>query len=598
MPQQRVLIVSILAYGQTGTGKTYTMEGTRETAEQKGIVPRAFEQIWSHINRTQNMNFLVAVSYLEIYMEELRDLLKPGNNHLELRERENGIYVPKLHSVLCKSVEDMLTVMNIGNKNRTTGFTNMNEHSSRSHAVFLIKIEMCEMDSTAIKVGCLNLVDLAGSERQSKTGATADRLKEASKINRALSSLGNVISALAEKSPHVPYRDSKLTRLLQDSLGGNSKTIMIANIGPSEYNYNETLTTLRYAHRAKTIQNKPIMNEDPQDTQLREYQEEIARLKQLISDRQSKEKPIPKRKKSARIRKTSESEKSESEGEVEAADDTVNEKQIQALDAEAQEAIVREKEVTNELASKLQELESQLIRGGKNILDTYTERQFELETKLAEISERKKREVEMQQQLELQEESTMEIRETFTSLQQEVELKTRKLKKCYAKCMALKQEIQDTKEEHNRDRRELEMTQNELIKELKRLLLIIDNFVPLEVKSRLYTQAHYDEELEEWNLNANLLNENQFKSRPVAHSQNRRPMSEYAMSIIKTNAGNVTRFKNENIVNHELDMPLRTTYEYKNPKVPASLQAVLAEAMKTEDDIDISEQVCLPNSSH
>lgn len=571
------------------------MEGTRGSPEDKGIIPRAFEQVWSHINRTQNMNFLVAVSYLEIYMEELRDLLKPGNNHLELRERENGIYVPNLHSVLCKNVDEMLNVMNTGNKNRTTGFTNMNEHSSRSHAVFLIKIEMCEMDSTAIKVGCLNLVDLAGSERQSKTGATAERLKEASKINRALSSLGNVISALAEKSPHVPYRDSKLTRLLQDSLGGNSKTIMIANIGPSEYNYNETLTTLRYAHRAKTIQNKPVMNEDPQDTQLREYQEEIARLKKLITERQSKpEKPAPRRKKSARIRKTSESEKSESEAEEETIDDTVNEKQMQAITAEANEAIEREKEVTTELAKKLQELEGQLIRGGKNILDTYTERQIELDTKMAEIAERKKREVEMQQQLELQEESTMEIRETFTSLQQEVELKTRKLKKCYAKCMGLKQEIQDTKEEHNRDQRELEMTQNELIKELKRLLLIIDNFVPLEVKSRLYTQAHYDEELEEWSLNSNLLNENQYKQRPVAHPQNRRPMSEYAMNMIKANVGNVIRFKNENIINHELEMPLRTTYEYKNPKVSASLQAVLAEAMKTEDDIDITEQVCFP----
>ena len=508
-----------------------------------------------------------------------------------MRERENGIYVPNLHSVLCKSVDDMLTVMSMGNKNRTTGFTNMNEHSSRSHAVFLIKIEMCEMDQNAIKVGQLNLVDLAGSERQSKTGATAERLKEASKINRALSSLGNVISSLAEKSPHIPYRDSKLTRLLQDSLGGNSKTIMIANIGPSEYNYNETLTTLRYAHRAKTIQNKPVMNEDPQDTQLREYQEEIARLKKLITERQSKEKPISRRKKSARIRKSSSETETEEEDEI--VNDATNEKQIQALDVEANEAIGREKEVTNELAKKLQELEGQLIRGGKNILDTYTERQVELETKLAEIAERKKREVEMQQQLELQEESTMEIRETFTNLSQEVELKTRKLKKCYAKCMALKQEIQDTKEEHNRDSRELEMTQNELIKELKRLLLIIDNFVPLEVKSRLYTQSHYDEELEEWRLNSNLLNENQFKARPVAQSQSRRPISEYAMHIIQADGENIMRFKNENIVRHELDMPLRTTYEYKNPKVSASLQAVLDEAMKTEDDIDITEQVCL-----
>lgn len=255
------------------------MEGMRGDTELKGIIPRTFEQIWSHINRAENMNFLVAVSYLEIYMEELRDLLKPNNTALELREKDSGIYIPNLHSVLCKSADDMLNVMNKGNKSRTVGFTNMNEHSSRSHAIFLVKIEMCEIGSTTVKVGKLNLIDLAGSERQSKSGATADRLKEASKINRALSSLGNVISALAEKSPHIPYRDSKLTRVLQDSLGGNSKTIMIANIGPSEYNYNESLTTLRYAHRAKTIQNKPVKNEDPQDTKLREYQEEITRLR-------------------------------------------------------------------------------------------------------------------------------------------------------------------------------------------------------------------------------------------------------------------------------------------------------------------------------
>lgn len=270
----------VFAYGQTGTGKTFTMEGVRANENLKGIIPRAFEQIWFHINRAENTNFLVTASYMEIYMEELRDLLKPNSKSLELREREHiGVFVPNLHSVLCKNVDEMQNVMNQGNKNRTVGKTNMNEHSSRSHAIFMIKIEMCDLETNKVKVGKLNLIDLAGSERQSKTGATAERLKEASKINRALSSLGNVISALAENSPHIPYRDSKLTRLLQDSLGGNSKTIMIANIGPSEYNYNETLTTLRYASRAKTIQNKPVKNEDSQDAKLKEYQDEIARLR-------------------------------------------------------------------------------------------------------------------------------------------------------------------------------------------------------------------------------------------------------------------------------------------------------------------------------
>lgn len=288
----------VFAYGQTGTGKTFTMEGVRNEEERKGIIPRAFEQLWFHIDNAKNTNFLVAASYLEIYMEELRDLLKPNSTSLELREREHvGVYVPNLHSVLCKSGDEMVNVMNQGNKNRTIGKTNMNEHSSRSHAIFMIKIEMCDLETNRVKVGKLNLIDLAGSERQSKTGATAERLKEASKINRALSSLGNVISALAENSPHIPYRDSKLTRLLQDSLGGNSKTIMIANIGPSEYNYNETLTTLRYANRAKTIQNKPVKNEDPQDAKLKEYQEEIARLQKLINERQNREKTLPRKRK-------------------------------------------------------------------------------------------------------------------------------------------------------------------------------------------------------------------------------------------------------------------------------------------------------------
>jgi kinesin family member 3B len=197
----------------------------------------------------------------------------------------------------------------------------------------------------------------------------------------------------------------------------------------------------------------------------------------------------------------------------------------------------------------------------------------------------------MQQQLELQEESTMEIRDTFTSLQQEVELKTRKLKKCYAKCMALKQEIQETKDEHNREQRELEMTQNEMIKELKRLLVIIDNFVPAEVKSRLFCQARYDEELEEWTLSANSSNDYQTVRRPVAVVNRRRPMSEYALNSIKQKGTDTIRFRGENVIENELDMPMRTTHDYKNPRVSASLQAVLAEAMQTDNDIvDITEQ--------
>uniref|UniRef100_T1PCC8 Kinesin-like protein n=1 Tax=Musca domestica TaxID=7370 RepID=T1PCC8_MUSDO len=605
----------IFAYGQTGTGKTFTMEGIRGNDELVGIIPRSFEQIWLHINRTENFQFLVDVSYLEIYMEELRDLLKPNSKNLEVRESSSGVYVPNLHSVTCKSVEDMMNVMKVGNKNRTVGFTNMNEHSSRSHSIFMIKIEMCDIETNTIKVGKLNLIDLAGSERQSKTGASAERLKEASKINLALSSLGNVISALAENSPHVPYRDSKLTRLLQDSLGGNSKTIMIANVGPSAYNYNETLTTLRYASRAKAIQNQPIKNEDPQDAKLKEYQEEIERLKRLIGSKQhvKVEKPVkikvvkkPKERKEKQHREMAESIQTvgainDNSLDADAAaagaggkeeEESDKENEVEEEVAKTNEQLESERLETAKLAAKLKELESQMVRGGKNLLDTYSERQIELEKKLVEIAERKKREIEMQQKLELQEETTLEIRETVTSLEQEVELKKRKLSKCYAKFLALQQELNDCKFEHNQDLRELEMAQNELVKELKRQLLIIDNFVPVEVKQRLYTQAKYDEEQEEWKFSALPVgNDGTYNTkRPVSHPQRRRPISEYALLEAKSNTSEAgLRFKSENIVSYELEMPCRTTQEYKTPKISASLQAVLAQAMQTGDDIDIVE---------
>merc|ERR1719453_1256266 len=162
----------------------------------------------------------------------------------------------------------------------------MNADSSRSHSLFLIQIESEETvnGESHIRMGKLNLVDLAGSERQSKTQASGDRLKEATKINLSLSALGNCISSLVDgKSQHIPYRDSKLTRLLQDSLGGNTKTVMIANCGPACYNYDETISTLRYANRAKQIKNKPVINEDPKDAMLREFQDEIKRLREQLA---------------------------------------------------------------------------------------------------------------------------------------------------------------------------------------------------------------------------------------------------------------------------------------------------------------------------
>jgi hypothetical protein len=280
---------TIFAYGQTGTGKTWTITGVPKDPKLKGVMPRAFENIFSQIHSDTQRQYLVRVSYLEIYNEEIRDLMnkKNANKKLELKDKDTGVYVKDLTTYVVKKPEDMLKVFEEGNLARHVGATNMNEHSSRSHSVFTITVESSEVDENGeahIKVGKLNIVDLAGSERQSKTGATGDLLKEACKINLSLSTLCHVISSLTDpKCTYIPYRDSRLTRILQDSLGGNTKTVMIAAMGPADYNTEESLSTLRYANRAKQIQNKPKINEDPKDAMIREFHDEITRLKQQLS---------------------------------------------------------------------------------------------------------------------------------------------------------------------------------------------------------------------------------------------------------------------------------------------------------------------------
>ncbi|VDK77376.1 unnamed protein product [Dibothriocephalus latus] len=280
---------TIFAYGQTGCGKSFTMQGVPEPSANKGIIPRSFEHIFETTAVSSDVKFLIHASYLEIYNEEIRDLLGVGGKtKCEIKEHpERGVFVSGLSMHKVKNVNDCRAIMDQGWRNRATGATLMNADSSRSHSIFSIYLEMicndAETGREMLRAGKLNLVDLAGSERQSKTGAVGDRLKEATKINLSLSALGNVISALVDaNTKHVPYRDSKLTRLLQDSLGGNTKTLMIACLSPADNNYEESLSTLRYANRAKNIKNKPVINEDPKDALLRQYREEIARLKSML----------------------------------------------------------------------------------------------------------------------------------------------------------------------------------------------------------------------------------------------------------------------------------------------------------------------------
>ncbi|KAL3657397.1 hypothetical protein V7S43_017716 [Phytophthora oleae] len=258
---------TIFAYGQTSSGKTYTMEGANiDHPELQGIIPRTATEIFNNVmNADENMEFIVKVSYIEIYMERIRDLLDPYKSKVNLQVREDaqrGIFVEGMTEMCVTSDEELLAAMRAGAANRAVAATGMNEGSSRSHSVFMVTLFQRNLENQATKAGKLYLVDLAGSEMVRKTGATGRQLEEAKTINKSLSALGMVINALTDSNiTHVPYRDSKLTRVLQESLGGNSRTNLIINVSPSSFNASETISTLRFGMRAKSIKNKAVVNE-------------------------------------------------------------------------------------------------------------------------------------------------------------------------------------------------------------------------------------------------------------------------------------------------------------------------------------------------
>ncbi|OWK62516.1 Kinesin-like protein KIF27 [Lonchura striata] len=290
----------VFAYGQTGSGKTYTIGGEDSAsvaADERGIIPRAIQELFHHISEHRNINFHVKVSYIEIYKEELRDLLdlETSMKDLHIREDEKGntvIVGSKEFQVEC--ADEVISLLESGNAARHTGTTQMNEHSSRSHAIFTISIHQKQsaeyqnaaQDSISSK---FHFVDLAGSERLAKTGNTGERFKESVKINSGLFALGNVISALGDpkrKSAHIPYRDAKITRILKDSLGRNAKIVMITCISPSSLDFDESLNSLKYANRAKNIRNKPVVNYNPEKDRIDEMEPEIRLLQEALQSQQ------------------------------------------------------------------------------------------------------------------------------------------------------------------------------------------------------------------------------------------------------------------------------------------------------------------------
>uniref|UniRef100_A0A8C2IBG9 Kinesin-like protein n=1 Tax=Cyprinus carpio TaxID=7962 RepID=A0A8C2IBG9_CYPCA len=525
---------TIFAYGQTGTGKTFTMEGVRAVPELRGIIPNSFAHIFGHIAKAEgDTRFLVRVSYLEIYNEEVKDLLgKDQMQRLEVKERPDvGVYIKDLSGYVVNNADDMDRIMTLGHKNRSVGATNMNEHSSRSHAIFTITIECSEKGvdgNQHVRMGKLHLVDLAGSERQGKTGATGQRLKEATKINLSLSTLGNVISALVDgKSTHVPYRNSKLTRLLQDSLGGNSKTMMCANIGPADYNYDETISTLRYANRAKNIKNKARINEDPKDALLRQFQKEIEELKKKLEEGTPRQFQLCWRKKVSPDKMVEMQAKIEEERKALEAKLDMEEEERNKARAELEKRekdLLKAQQEHHLLLEKLSTLEKRVIVGGVDLLAKAEEQEKLLEESNNELEERRKRAEQLRRELEEKEQERLDIEEKYTSLQEEAQGKTKKLKKVWTMLMAAKSEMADLQQEHHREIEGLLENIRQLSRELRLQMLIIDNFIPQEYQEMIENYVHWNEDIGEWQLKCVAYTGNNMrKQTPVSDKKEKDP---------------------------------------------------------------------------
>ena len=516
---------TVFAYGQTGCGKTYTMMGIVTDPNLKGIIPNAFSHIFGYIKTEgESKRFLVRCSFVEIYNEEVRDLLGDSKKKLDIREDpKKGTFVRDLTYINIKDSVDIEKCLNKGNKNRHVGQTSMNDQSSRSHSLFTVYLEIEEKGGDGngrIKSGKLNLVDLAGSERVGKTNATGQTFDEGKKINLSLTALGSVIDALSSNRKHIPYKDSKLTRLLADSLGGNTKTVMFANISPASYNYDETLGTLRYASRAKLIKNAPKVNEDPKDALLRKYEEEIKALKEKLSNGGMPEV----------IDENDEYE--EEEEEIEEEDNQKNNPE------KIKRKIIRKK--TNQygndfvqiiddpekvaLMAKIKELEKNMIDNKKlekaevQIKKSLTKEELEKRMKEQEEENKKFKEY-REKQMKENEEIEKKLKKLQEQKEKEEELLKNDVNKLQEKIKELNSELDDLKNEKSKDRTDYLEDVKEISKEndlYKKIINIIFNDNQFK---KICEMSRYIEDDDKWKIPAFSLKDKKLNFANVKPSQ-------------------------------------------------------------------------------
>lgn len=437
---------------------------------------------------------------------------------MELRESKvRGVYVKDLSCYLVNNLNELEKLKRQGDKRRAIASTNMNEHSSRSHSIFSLTIETVDNGnkysnnndnsnkatqlsaknqtratssrqtnedgkspkSATVKMGRLHLIDLAGSERQSKSKSSGTRLKEASRINLSLTCLALVIRALTDKSSsHIPYRNSKLTRLLSGSLGGNSKTLLIACISPLKLNLDETLNTLRFASRTKRIKNKAVINEDPKDALLRKYKEQIEELRLKLKERQSrlKGKPIV--------------------SEDEAIESLAQNEQASSLDISKQQSV----DDSNDLLQQLRLLKGKIMVGGENLLDKAEMHERLLEATKQELEDKRQEELKLRNEIERKRESMERVAQSKGSLESQVVSLDEKLKRALLLYRKIKEEQRDLKSEHEQLKESLLQTIRATSKEIKYSDCIIDDFIPKKDLELINTHAKYDEDSDEWQI--------------------------------------------------------------------------------------------------
>ena len=509
---------TVFAYGQTGCGKTFTMMGIVDNPELKGIIPNAFNHIFGFIKTEgESKKFLVRCSFVEIYNEEVRDLLVNNNKKLDIREDpKKGTFVKDLTYVTLKDTEDIQRCLDRGNKNRHVGATSMNDQSSRSHSLFTVYLEIEE--NGKIRSGKLNLVDLAGSERVGKTNATGQTFDEGKKINLSLTALGSVIDALSQNRKHIPYKDSKLTRLLADSLGGNTKTVMFANISPASYNYDETVGTLRYASRAKLIKNAPKINEDPKDALLRKYEEEIKLLKEQLNNGGSAnggvvKKIIKKKKKKVvkkvKVEKEEKEEKEEKNENDEEGNEEENEDEEDNEDDDYNEFGEEDPE-KKKLEEKLAELEKNLLDNKKLEISEkdVDDNNEEMKKKLKEQEEENRKFKEYrEQQLKLSEEMDLKLKKLEEEKNKEEESLKNDVNKLQNKIKELNSEIEDLKLDNSKDRTDYMEGVRAIYRNNQFYREIIRYMLSDEELKKIIELSKYNEEDEKWDVQSFSLEE-------------------------------------------------------------------------------------------